>query len=172
MLKYIYVSSSGAVSVKSLCLPLIIIVLPLFDVEVDLPLHGIIICHFFANFGWRLTSHHAKLLWRGFRIRSFKRGLTCLRMHGGRQSFHAIDKAAQTKTKLRNRLRKQLWNRQKLTSACGFLIRPADRWLTFVHFKTRLRLPPWRHGCRGSGVRLAGKFHLFIISVCCLRQHD
>lgn len=51
MFKDVYVSFSGVVSVILFCLLFIIIVLFLFDVEVDLLLYGIIICYFFVNFG-------------------------------------------------------------------------------------------------------------------------
>lgn len=114
-------------------------------------------CQFVANFGWRFTSHHANLLWRGFRV-GFQRGLTYLRMHCGRQSFHAIDKAAQTKIKFQNWLRKLLWN-MRIASPCGFLIRPADRWLTLFISKTRLRLPPYVTAVVAAGA-FGGKISL------------
>ena len=41
----------------------------------------------------------------------------------------------------------------------------ADRLTDVVHFKSWLRLPPLRHGCRGSSALWREKFDLFITAV-------
>lgn len=48
-------------------LPFVILVMFRFHLKVNWPLDGTI-GHFVADFGWRFTSHHATVLWRGFQI--------------------------------------------------------------------------------------------------------